>query len=165
MKHHKYKARPYAPGDLKLMNLLDDEREVIEANEEFFEALADKNKTRKTCISVCYKGAILFLVGYYEVEPGVAQVFVIPDRRITEHPLAFVRAVKHWRQWLEKREWCRRIQTSSLPTKLIDHWMRKIGFVCEAKLVSYTESGQDYNLWSREKRNGVWGRQEASSGV
>lgn len=152
-----YSFRPYKSGDLKAIELLEDEREVIEAHEEFFAALADKNRERKTCITTMYKEHILFIVGYYEVEPGVAQVFVIPSKLIFKHPLPFIKMVRHWRVWLEETQWCRRIQTVSLPTKLIDKWMTKLGFACEAKLIGYTE-GRDYNLWGREKHNGIWGR-------
>jgi hypothetical protein len=139
------------------MDLLDDERRAVDEAIGWLEALAKQSSQRQTCGVAFYDGQPLFIGGYCEVAPGVVQVFCIPDRRIYANPKAFFKCVIFWRDWMQARSWCQRLQTHSLPTTLIDRWMGAIGFVCEGLAKEYNGTGQDYNLWSRDKLNGVWG--------
>lgn len=159
MTHHSYRYsyRNFRESDLDWLELLDDECELVRQHVETLKQLAIKSGMRKTCGIAMYDKQPLFIGSYCQIAPGVAEVFIIPGKRALQYPRAFVRSVILWRQWLEKRPWCNRIQTLSLPTSLIDRWMEAMGFVCEDTLNSYTEAGQAYRLWSREKVDGVWG--------
>lgn len=124
--------RAFTLADLQLLELLPDEREAIEANASELSRWADKNEPtdykRRVCVTTLLDEKPLFVAGYYEIEPGTAQVFIIPDRRVRRFSKSFVRAVRDWLRWLEGRPWCERIQTVSLPTEDIDRWMLSLGF-------------------------------------
>jgi hypothetical protein len=154
---HSYRFRPVRALDLELMDLLDDEKDLILGQAKDIEALAKKESDHKACIVCLHLDKPLFVAGCYETCPGTVRVFVIPDKRIFERPKAFVWAVLLWQRWLQSRPWCNRIETVSLPVKRIDRWMRALGYLCECRSSHYTVDGRDYNLWSKVKRNGIWG--------
>ena len=153
--------RKFERLDLSLFSFLSDEQNTIFENANNLEMLADKTAiddySRHACVTTMLDGKPLLIAGYYKLDESTAHCFILPDRRIKQYPKAFVHATKCWLRWLEGRQWCERIQTTSIPAKLIDRWMEALGFVCEETLNGYTEAGQDYKLWSRVKLNGVWG--------
>lgn len=150
--HH----RAFRASDLDRVELLDDEKQLIYDHADFLEGLAQVKAERTFCGIGFIGDQPLFIGGYYEVAPGVCQVFIIPDKGIYERPLLFILKVRHWLRQVERKTWCHRIQTFSLPLKRIDEWMVALGFLYEGTLNRYTESGQDYKLWSRVKIDGVW---------
>ncbi|HEY9791447.1 MAG TPA: hypothetical protein V6D22_13670 [Candidatus Obscuribacterales bacterium] len=154
--HRKYSYRPFQLSDLDWMDLLEAEKKVVSNNAELLRGFATKDNTRKSCFVVIYMGRPLFIAGYYDLGDGAAQIFIIPDKRVLEHPKVFIRNVIRWRLWLERRPWCSRIQTTSVANELIDRWMEAMGFVCERELNQYNGTGQDYKLWSRVKLDGIW---------
>lgn len=155
MTRHRYYYRSFRKEDLRYMDLLD-EQDAARAAEELLADLTLKQGKRKSCVTIFYKGEPLFIAGYFESSPGVAQVFVIPDRRIFEYPKAFVRSVVRWRAWVESRPWCETLETLSIGAKLIDRWMEGIGFSCVEDRKGYTGAEQDYKLWRRVKLDGTW---------
>lgn len=147
---------PYKPADLDEINLLPDEAETVRQGAAFFEQLT--REPEQFCGTARRDGKLLFIGGYYWTEPGTVQVFIVPDNRAIAYPVAFIKAVMHWRRWVEGLPGAERIETFSLLTKRICVWMRRCGFACVGETTRYTEAGERFMVWRRSKVDGVWGR-------
>ncbi|MDE2101823.1 MAG: hypothetical protein KGL39_31545 [Patescibacteria group bacterium] len=145
----------FSAADLNRLDLLEDEKHLAYHHADFLESLERDDEKRKICGIAFWNDLPLYIGGYFEISPGVAQVFFVLDKRSLEHPLVLVRSIARWRKWLESRPWCHRIETHSLPLDHIRRWMTKLGFVYEGKLNQYTGQG-DYELWSRYRLDGIW---------
>lgn len=158
-------VRKFEPGDLRKMDIVADEKEEALRLEYFLGLLSRETPSldnRIFCALATYGGEPLCVGGWLEVEPGIAEIFVIPDKRIFQHKFTFIRTCQIFVRFLEGLEWCQRIQTHSLPVKRIERWMKHLGFLYEAELKRYTEAGKDYKLWGRVKIDGTWGHLQNS---
>jgi len=158
-----YSFRRFEINDLKRIDLLDDERELILDHAEFFAALAGLPEPRAYC-GTTFIGDELFYIGaWYEEADGVCRVFVIPSANSLKRPKTLLKTVREWIAKIEQAGWAHRIQTLSLPIDRIDRWMEALGFLYEGTLRQYSKTGQDYKLWSRVKQDGVWRDQKPNT--
>jgi hypothetical protein len=100
-----------------------------------------------TCGQACvhlHDGRILFIGGYHEVAPGVAEVFLFPSIWIDKYPVAYVAEVKFWLESLKTRY--RRLQCWGEDTDRSYLWLTRLGFTLEGKLRYYTVDG-DMLIW------------------
>lgn len=155
------RATQFQPWHLAALNKLEDEKALIEAHADFFEFLAGEDGDVQLCATMFDDhwviGQPLLIGGYYSPAPGVVQVFMLPSQDVIKRPKLLVKIARMWLAQIESHypAW-HRIQTFSLPLVKINRWMQFIGFGYEGRLRRYTESGQDYNVWSRVKIDGVW---------
>lgn len=158
MKNPNYLFDVYQPADLTKIALQDDEREHILSLSETL-AMMGRQSDGDTCyLGTAYvAGEVFEIGGWLMIEPGVAEGFIIPSVTAIQRPKLLVETSRRWVQWLERTMWCHRIQTHTLPLKRMDRWMRALGFLYENQVKRYSETGQDYKLWSREKVDGTWG--------
>lgn len=158
---HQISFAPYRPEYLDVIDLLPDEAEIVREGADFLQELSRRPfdwRAPHFCGAAFIDSALLYIGGYYTTEPGVVQVFIIPDKRALRHPIAFYRTVLLWRGIVESRIGVSRMETFSLLTGRICKWMRRCGFTCEGETTRYTKSGGRFMLWSRSKKDGVWGR-------
>jgi hypothetical protein len=161
MNRYNLDERIFESKHLDEIQLLGDEDDVIKGNAQLLHDLAWKGHVasfggpRQYCGTALLDGRPFCIGGYIELAPGVAQIFLIPDKRIFEKPAAFLWMAKTALKWMESQEWCERIQTPTLPVDRLERFLERMGFGCEAVLKRYT-SGRDYKLWARVKEDGVW---------
>lgn len=136
------------------MDLLDDEKDAILANVGTLSLLA--TAPRANCLMLMRGDKALAVGGWAELEPGIADMFVIPDKDVLRAPKELIKAMRGFIAKLEISEWCHRMRTWSVATPRIDKWMTTLKFRCEGYAKSYTKTGEPYKLWSREKVNGIW---------
>jgi len=154
----KYVWREYQDADLDAIELQEDEREHILMARDTFSMMSRMNNNDTIFLGTAYYGDVLLAIGgWLEIEPGLAEGFIIPSRPALEHKFVLVRTFLVWLRQLQKLTWPKRIQSHSLPIMRIDRWMVALGFVYEGSVKRYTESEQEYKLWSRTKTNGTWG--------
>lgn len=149
------RLEPFKPEDLALIDMLPDERELAYEAAEFLEVLAGQEPEGATCQTVWLHGKPWIIGGWWTAAPGVKQVFLLLSREAQAHPIWLVEHTRRWLQMVEALD-CHRIQTYSLPTEKILDWMLRLGFACEGRLRRYTKAGQDYQIWSRVKVDGIW---------
>lgn len=142
------------------VELLDDEKEAIQAKRDLLAWMgahkADGDDHVFAAL-VTVRDEPAFMGGFVETSPGVAEVFILPDKNgIRKYPKEFHRLVKVFLLWVEGFDWVKQTQTASVPLPRIDGWMKALKFRCEGDTNSYTRSGQKYKLWSRVKVDGVW---------
>lgn len=155
MKLHN-EIRGFNRADFSLMNLLDDESEQVHEGIDLMEEWAKGKGGREYCGIFFHKDKPLFAGGWFERSPGILQVFLIPDREALVQRRVFYRFVCRIIEIVQSKYGAERLQTFSLPIPRIERWMRAIGFRCEGGTKSYNGQGLEYQLWSREKINGVW---------
>lgn len=144
---------------------IDHAEKITEWEVSFWEALAYQSihaPDSRTCCGVAMWGALpLYIGGYFPADiDGIfdpnganAEVFIVPDSNAKLVPHVFIRSVIRWRRMIEAKNWCTRIQSHCLPE--VSAWMRACGFVYERSLSQY-HGGRDYELWGRNKIDGLW---------
>jgi hypothetical protein len=99
---------------------------------------------RAFCGTVRRDGQVLFVGGFLESSPGVAEVFVIPEKTgIQKHPKVFHKLARRFLEHVLRKDWCDRAETASVNRYQVNRWMTALGFSCEG----YT--GTEYKKWVR----------------
>lgn len=113
---------------------------------------------QKTFFGTAWYGEEVVAVGgWNEDTPGTANGMFVPDAEmVRRHPFVFARSFIRWIANFEQCPMYRRIQTASRPRHAIDRYMCTLGFTLERKLENFRSTGLSYNLWGRERVNGIW---------
>ena len=83
---------------------------------------------RAFCGTVRRDGQVLFVGGFLESSPGVAEVFVIPEKTgIQKHPKVFHKLARRFLEHVLRKDWCDRAETAShtVPVWTGDHSARR----------------------------------------
>lgn len=138
------------------MVLLDDEKDAIRKARHFLATLHQRK--RGFCGIITRDNQIVCAGGWLEVEPGKAEVFIIPDKNgVRKFPKEFHRVAGLFLRKLEREPWCVEIRTASVDVPRIDGWMRALKFRCGQPTKRYTKSGRKYVMWRRVRNaDGVW---------
>lgn len=97
-----------------------------------------------TCNILLHEGRIICVGGWYEVLPGVLEMFVYPSIYAKRHPKLFFREVKFWIDTLKQN--CRRLQAWGEDTPVSDRWLRHLGFEHEGTLQKFYDSS-NLSIW------------------
>lgn len=139
------------------MDLLPDESTVVLGERAFFTSLVDGEQPSSVCLTFCDNDRPIMFGGWWEPEPGLMRIFIVPGRDALRRPRALVHQAKWWIRHVEQNYYgLTRIETYCVPQAKINRWMEFLGFCCEGKLQRYTEAGQEYQVWSKVKVDGVW---------
>ncbi len=90
-------------------------------------------------------GRILYIGGWCESAPGVAEVFIFPSIYARQFPKSFYEHVKWWVHYLKHSY--RRVQTWGEDTELSRRWLSALGFQLEGTLSNYTVEGKSMLIW------------------
>lgn len=104
----------------------------------------------KTCGTILHDGRILGVMGYYELWPGVCELFVIPSKYLPEYPIQFARCVKRVVN-SGIFESYNRVQIHALDDDLHNRWLAFLRFDMEGILKKYDTNGNTYKIWARCK--------------
>ncbi len=99
-----------------------------------------------------YKGKILCILGFYQLFPGVLNVWIFPSIYAAQHPTVFLRAAKRFTQGIFRDMDCHRVQSLAISDPLHTDWMRFLGFRYEGTLESYTADRVNYDQWAIVKK-------------
>lgn len=100
------------------------------------------------CSTMLYNGKILCILGFYQLWPGVLNVWIFPSVYAARHPIVFLRAARRYVSGILADIPCHRIQTLSIADKLHNDWMTFLGFKKEGYLAGYTADRVSYEMWS-----------------
>ena len=99
--------------------------------------------------TLIYQGVILGALGFYEMWPGVCEVWVIPSIHIPKYSKIFAKKVKTYLQMLQKVKQFHRIQVIALDNNQHERWLQWLGFESEGVLLKYSMKKQNYKIWSK----------------
>lgn len=101
-----------------------------------------------SCGTAVYKGKIIAIFGFFQIWPGVLEVWILPSIYVQEHPIPFLRAAKQYIKGLIRDYNPHRVQSCSIDNMLHEGWMRFTGFEKEGTLRQYTANKVDYCQWA-----------------
>lgn len=107
-----------------------------------------KFEQSKTCGTILHDGRILAVMGYYELWPGVCELFVLPSKYLPEYPIQFARCVRRTLNSGIFKEY-HRVQIHALDDDLHNRWLSFLKFSLEGVLKKYDSKGNDYKIWAR----------------
>ena len=135
---------PFKRSHLDEMILQDCDKEAL--NLDVFAAVA----TSPGAIANTYvhKGHILGVHGYYQMWPGVVEIFIVPSIYFFKYP-------KHILKWstlefdkVKNNNSIHRIQTTCLDQHDRRRFLEYFGFKCEGTLKQYTKNREDYKMYA-----------------
>lgn len=99
------------------------------------------------CSTMMYQGKVLCILGFYELWPGVFNVWIFPSIYAAKHPVVFLRAARRYTQGILNDVPCHRLQSLAIADDLHRSWMTFLGFKKEGYLAKYTADKVDYEQW------------------
>jgi len=99
--------------------------------------------------TIFYKGLIIGIIGYYEMWPGVIEIWAFPSIHVTAHSMVYLRHCKRYVELVERTYSPHRLQTCSYADDIHTRWMEFLGFHEEGTLKKYTVFQEDFKLWAK----------------
>lgn len=120
---------------------------------------ADPSAMEKTAALIKYgKAAVLkkdnlviAIFGYYEMWPGVIEVWSFPSIYVQKYAMLYLRTMKRYVRVLGRTLPIHRMQTTSVDDDLHNRWMRFLEFTNETPngMSKYSVVQERYNLWAK----------------
>lgn len=143
---------PTKPEYFDLLELRDNERADLERDPASIDKALSLIGISNSC-TLLYNGVVLAIMGYYELWPGVIEVWVLPSKHIPKYARPYLRIVKRYINGISEHCNAHRLQTSAISDALHDRWMSYLGFESEGVMRKYTATGTDYTMWARLKKD------------
>ncbi len=142
------KVVPFDTEHLKLMDIREHELLSIFSIESMVSRLKALQSLGESG-TLLYNGVILGALGFYEMWPGVCEVWVIPSTHITEYCVVFAKKVKNYLDMLQQVKKYHRIQVIALDDDLQGLWLTWLVFKSEGVLEKYSMKQQNYKVWAK----------------
>ena len=88
-------------------------------------------------------------MGFFELCPGVCEVWVLPSKYIPKHGFIFAKIIKSNLEQLWETRGYHRIQVHALDDKIHNRWLKWLGFKCEGILEKYSTKQQNFKIWAK----------------
>jgi hypothetical protein len=139
--------RPYAEGDLDMIDLRDIDRKV--AGDDYRESLK-KNIRMSETITVEKDGEILAITGLVLICPGMAEIWSITSKAVDRMKVMFAKAsIVVVGFWMEKYK-LRRLQANVYHEhKQSIKWLEWLGFKYEGTMGNFGQLCEDFYLYAR----------------
>lgn len=105
------------------------------------------------CSSMLYNGKLLCILGFYQLFPGVLNVWIFPSIHAAQHPTVFLRAARRFTQGIFRDIDCHRVQSLAVDDQLHHDWMTFLGFKEEGLLEQYTSDRINYKQYAIVKKD------------
>ena len=137
--------KPFRMAHLDIFKVVESHKAECKAATTLFSGLADRHQLATHMID----GRIIYIAGYFQVLPGVLEVFMHPSIYLKDHKFAVIRYVRWWLDHMAREHKARRIQTWGMTNPESDKWLRSLGFVEEGVLNSYLLDGSPVKIWGK----------------
>ena len=134
-------TKPFRPGHADIFECAPDDLEQFRAMLPVMCRLGAVDQ----CGSHIVEGRILYVGGWYDVAPGVAEMFMFPSIYTKQYIREYITEGKWWVQHLKSRY--RRVQCFGEDTDVSKRWLKKLGFVHEGTFQQYTMDGRSMLMW------------------
>ncbi|MBX9688200.1 MAG: hypothetical protein K2X27_15940 [Candidatus Obscuribacterales bacterium] len=99
------------------------------------------------CGSNILDGRIIYIGGWAEAAPGVAELFIFPSIYAERKAKSFFEHARWWVDFLKSDY--RRLQCWGEDTELSKRWLSRLGFSYEGTLKNYVGEGQNMTIWGK----------------
>lgn len=137
---------PFEISDLDKMDAVIDVDEIYGDFKERLEAVLKRGDSK----TIYYYGKILGAMGYFELWPGVCEVWIFMAKDIVAKGI-FALIVRDALNKLIDVNIFHRVQATAIDNKINESFFTKLGFVDEGVLRQYSRTKQNYKMWSRVK--------------
>lgn len=144
---------PFDASHVDLIEMRDIERVQLAADpkaSQKFEALDASHQGG----TLFHDGRIIAFIGFFEMWPGVFEVWAWPSIYVQQYATVYLRTVKRFVKDIEKTFNPHRLQTTALADALHDRWMEFLGFHPEGDLKKYSIDRRDYRIWAKVYEEG-----------
>lgn len=93
------------------------------------------------------RGRILYVGGWYDIAPGVAELFIYPSIYAVPHAKSFFSHARWWVNYLKSNY--RRLQCWGEDTDVSKRWLARLGFTQEGTLKNFAGEGIDMLIWGK----------------
>lgn len=104
--------------------------------------------------TISHKGIILGAMGYFELWPGVCEVWIFSTKEINESQInkgVFAYVIRDaLNRFIDPKKF-HRVQATAEDNIMNEYFFTKLGFVCEGLLEKYSMTKQNYKMWARVK--------------
>lgn len=104
--------------------------------------------------TLLYNGVVLAMLGFFEIWPGVIEVWVLPSIYVPQHPIPFLRTVRRYIDSIVRDFNPHRLQSAAIDDELHEKWMTFLGFEKEGVLRQYSTDRINYCQWSKVRTEG-----------
>lgn len=132
---------------LEIMEIRNLEKESIMQNSKILEGL-QIHSGKMDAITLIHEGRIIACMGFMEILPGIADVWLIPSIYVPKVPKLFLREVRQYLDAVIEALGFHRLQTVGRTDAYHTRWMEYLGFTCEGTMKNYHQK-QDYYMWAR----------------
>lgn len=94
---------------------------------------------------------IISIIGFFDLWPGVCQIWALPDKSINKYIRSHLRCVNKMMEEHFYNSSRHRMQTFSLNDDLHNRWMGWLNFEFEGTMKRYGPEHKDYNIWAKVK--------------
>lgn len=132
---------------LDLLDLQPEYRDVLNFDGVRF-TLSRLNPPNSDAMTLMYEGRVICCMGYIQILPGVAEVWLLPSIYLSDCTVSFVKEVHGFLGAIAKTFRWHRIQTVTKDSVQHRKWMKVLGFVEEGILKNYYDQ-KDYIMSAR----------------
>ena len=140
------KIIPFIPAHVDLMDVRQSELDGIGSNCLDRYKLLAENAVGFTLI---HDGRIIMAFGYYELWPGVMEIWVIPSAYTHQYPNTVARTMLRYMASFIASHKPHRLQTAALDDDFHSRFMEFMGFVKEGTMEQYSVDKKRYNMWAK----------------
>jgi hypothetical protein len=144
----------FHPNHLEVMDVREMDAALFGSfkTKEGFDRIKSFGDTSIQAATFHYDGRILFIAGFFQLWPGVYEVWLLPSKHIGTAPRSFARLIRRYidRIWEDFK--AHRIQTTSFHDAFHARWMEFLGFESEGVLRKFTQDQRDMVQYSRIKK-------------
>lgn len=140
------KVVPAKIEHLELLDFRDQELNTFQLDESAFQkckALIDISMAG----TLVKDGIVLAVFGYYELWPGVFEIWSFPSKHVVKHPVTYLKTLKQYLKQIITSFAPHRVQSTAINDDLHDNWMGFLGFEKCGILRKYTADKVDYAMW------------------
>ncbi len=107
-------------------------------------------KERGVTKTVSYEGKVLGVMGYFELWPGVCEVWIASAKDLDKGGVFAVIIRDGLNRFIDPKKF-HRVQATALNNEVNEVFFSRMGFICEGLLKKYSITEQDYKMWARVK--------------
>lgn len=114
-----------------------------------FERITRLAKESVQAATFLYDGRVIFCAGFFQLWPGVIEVWMIPSVHLKNCPVYFAKTIKRYVVNIAQDFKVHRMQTTSYDDAFHERWMGFLGFTKEATMKNFTFDKNSMCLYAR----------------
>lgn len=141
----------FHPNHIEVMEVRDMDAALFGyfKTEEGFGRIKEIGDTSVQAGTFTYDGRIIFIAGFFQLWPGVIEVWMLPSKHLATAPRTFARLMKRYVDRIAEDFKVHRMQTTSFHDDFHAKFMKFLGFKAEGTLEKYTQDKRNMVQYAR----------------